>query len=257
MEPRPAAMRPQDVPPDLRAALSRGEVASRNLGEMLAVDFNLLLSSILPNHRPDDVDFNLGIVQRMQTAGQYLAASCSPEQLNLLATHPSDTVRGWVCYALLSNVMSPEKALELVRPFADDSHSGVREWAWMAARPSLVTDLAQSFALLTIWAQHSSANLRRFASEVTRPRGVWCAHIPALKQNLLPGFALLENLRNDPHKYVQDSVANWLNDASKTHPDAVRDLTTAWQTASPTPATLRICKRALRTVHKSLDKSPK
>jgi 3-methyladenine DNA glycosylase AlkC len=77
--------------------------------------------------------------------------------------------------------LSLEGMLDRVRPFANDEHFGVREWAWLAVRPAIAQDIERSIALLLPWAADSSANIRRFAIEVTRPRGVWSKHISALK----------------------------------------------------------------------------
>ncbi|HMO25793.1 MAG TPA: DNA alkylation repair protein, partial [Tepidisphaeraceae bacterium] len=62
------------------------------------------------------------------------------------------------------------------------------------------------------------------------------------------GRPLLDPLMSDPHKYVQDSVSNWLNDAAKTSPDWVRQFCAAWTRRSPSAATARICKRAQRSL---------
>lgn len=226
------------------AALEAGAAEARTLAECLAIDLGALLRTVDPA-TPADVLAGVragGIVARMRAAARHLG------RRDDLATHPSDTVRGWAALALGETPgLDLDERLARLRPAADDRHFGVREWAWMALRPHLAAELPRALALLTPWTAAASPSLRRFASEATRPRGVWCAHLAALRADPAPGLAVLEPLRADPERYVQDSVANWLNDAAKDHPDWVRSVCRRWQRESPGTATARIAARALRT----------
>ena len=122
----------------------------------------------------------------------------------------------------------------------------------MAARPKISAELDSALPLLQPWTREGEAGVRRFATEATRPRGVWCGHIQALKDKPEMALPLLEALKADPEKYVQDSVANWLNDAAKTRPDFVKEVTLRWKRQAVNQpqeaATLRICKRAMRSL---------
>jgi 3-methyladenine DNA glycosylase AlkC len=232
------------VPPDHLAALNAGTAQTRTLSEGLAMDFAAHMTATFPRVAAEGLTG--GIVARMALAGRRLAeAGVDPATL---AEHPSDTVRGWACYALAVPPMSLAARLAAIRPFADDAHFGVREWAWLAIRPHLAAELPAALDLLVDWTRDPSDRIRRFASESTRPRGVWCAHLAPLRADPAPGLALLEPLRADPVPYVQDSVANWLNDAAKDHPATIRALADRWRAQSPGPATARILKRGLRSV---------
>lgn len=241
------AMRPADVPGAVKRDLDAGRRESRTLAEALAVDFATLLAAAAPG--ADIAAMRAaggqGIVARMRLAADLAARAEPPERL---ATHASDTVRGWAAFALAARARGVDNALETIRTLADDPHFGVREWAWMAVRPTLAARLDAAIAALLPWTAAPSANLRRFAAEVLRPRGVWCAHIAALRADPAPGLALLAPLRAATEKYVQDSVANWLNDAAKDHPAWVRAVTDGWLRESPGPATARIVRRATRSL---------
>ena len=243
------------VPAARQADLNSGQDESRTLAEILTITHSALLTQVVPEapeglvkdaKRAD----SLGILARMQTMGEALYTHLGRSACLDLADHPADTVRGWAVFALVSQEKDADvdTLLALVRPAADDPHFGVREWAWMAVRPHLVSQLDEAIRALRPWTSEPSERIRRFASESLRPRGVLARHIPALKKEPERGLPLLEPLRADSSRYVQDSVANWINDAAKTQPAWARELCERWQEESPTPATERIIKRALRSI---------
>ncbi|CDL00855.1 conserved protein of unknown function [Magnetospirillum gryphiswaldense MSR-1 v2] len=230
------------VGPDLLAALNAGTEQTRTLSEALTMDLAVLLENVAPrvDAGPLRAVAGDGITKRMDVAGRLILPIWRD-----LADHPSDTVRGWAAYAIAAlDGLSLAQRLELIRPLADDGHFGVREWAWLALRPHVVAEPLAALDLLRPWTAEASPNLRRFASEATRPRGVWCALIRPLRADPIPARALLESLCTDSHRYVQDSVANWLNDAAKDNPAWVRGVLDDWQ-GKATPYTLKRAARSL------------
>lgn len=249
--PRRGAVRRDAIAPDTRRALDAGLIEAATLAECLAVDHAALLRAVAPGLpagrvAPLQAAAGAGITLRMRLAAEALAGHA---ELAEFSDHPSDTVRGWAAFALAGLPDLPlEQRLSRVRPFADDRHFGVREWAWLAIRPAVVAEPDLAVALLAPWSDDASAKLRRFASEATRPRGVWAAHIAAFKHKPERGLPVLEPLRADPSPYVQDSVANWINDAARTRPDWVHLTCARWLAEGDVPATHRICRRALRSL---------
>jgi 3-methyladenine DNA glycosylase AlkC len=257
MPPAPkGARRIADIPPDVLAALNAGTRQTATLAEGLAVDFAALLRTISPAAAGRFLGGGhaaAGVTRRMAAAAEALAATLGPSAFERLAGHPADTVRGWAAFVLAERPkLTLRERLVRVRPLAADPHFGVREWAWLALRPHIAADPSAAIRELAAWTAEPSDALRRFASESTRPRGVWCAHIEALKSDPALGLPVLEPLRADPSKYVQDSVGNWLNDAAKSRPDWVRALCRDWSRGGGDPATARILRRATRSLAREL-----
>jgi 3-methyladenine DNA glycosylase AlkC len=263
---RKGAQRRADIPSDVLCGLNEGRLATVNLTEWLAIDMAALLRAVLPQVGLEarvselgavaDRLTEAGVMQRVEGIGAALYAALQNADdgeavTQALASHPSDTVRQWANYAIVAGpALSLSERLAASRPFAADEHFGVRECAWMFARPFVAAELEQGLALFQTWVADPNPNIRRFAVEGTRPRGVWCAHIAALKANPELALPLLEPVRADPSRYVQLSVANWLNDASKSRPDWVEALCARWQRESPAKETKWIVNRALRTLRK-------
>jgi 3-methyladenine DNA glycosylase AlkC len=245
---RRGARTPSLVPTHVLSGLARGEPSVNHM-EQIAMDMSALLEVAFPALRSDAPRLSEGgLVTRMRTGGRILAAHLGREAWTLAGASISDTVRGWGAMAIgEAEGLSLDQRLRLIRGYANDPHFAVREWAWLAVRTHIVLNLAEAVALLTSWTLDASANIRRFASEATRPRGVWSVHIPELKRNPQRGLPVLEPLFDDSARYVQSSVGNWLNDAAKTCPDWVRR-TCIGIAARESPAGARICHLALRSL---------
>jgi 3-methyladenine DNA glycosylase AlkC len=236
------------VSKEILKELNSGQREASNLMEMLAVDIKTLLHHVLPAFNCPVLPTSLGITKKHRLIAVELQKQFGFQLFERLKAHASDTIRTLACCLLGEQPLSFTEKLALIRPLADDHHSGVREWAWMALREDCTAALARSIALLIPWTSDPSCNIRRFASELTRPRGVWCKHIHALREQPWLGLPILLPLRSDPAKYVQLSVGNWLNDAGKDHAKWVKDLCAAWVKASYTKDTDKICKRAMRNL---------
>lgn len=264
LEPRKGARRISEVPPEVLAALNRGETATVNLVEWLALDQRVMVQHVLPAVglksavagalAACEAEAKPSAMMLLKAIGRHLAGEiklkASPRSpFDKLLRYPSDVVRSWACFAVTcTDGLTLARRIEVLEPLAADPHFGVRETAWMALRPAIEAELEEAIELLTDWAEHADANLRRCASEVTRPCGVWCSHLTRLKAEPQLALPILEPLKSDGSKYVRDSVGNWLNDASKSQPAWVRKLARRWQQESKTPETAYVVKKALRTI---------
>ncbi len=101
---------------------------------------------------------------------------------------------------------------------------------------------------MLVWSKHEHWGVRRLASEGCRPRLPWAMALPDLKKDLAPILPILENLKNDPARFVRLSVANNLNDISKDNPQIVIDLVKRWKGESKEVD--RIIKHGCRTLLK-------
>ena len=251
-----------DLPADLVSRLSTGEAETRTWTEWMGVDMARLAYAVaselplgplqealamvaptLPGH---------SILKRLSKVGAIVSLAVSSlEDASFihLATHRSDAVRQWAVYAVNdpARLMALNERLLGTLPFAADPHMSVRECAWMAYRPFLLSRIEEGLALLLSVVQSDDFRLRRFAIEVSRPRSVWGKHSEVLKHQPELGRAVLEQVRCEGNRYVQLAVGNWINDASKTRPDWARALCAQWA-QDGRKTTDSIVKRAMRTL---------
>ncbi|QLI76335.1 DNA alkylation repair protein [Bacillus pumilus] len=134
------------------------------------------------------------------------------------------------------------KALEFFTPFSTSE---------FAVRPFLIQDQDKMLAQMLVWSQDQDEHLRRLASEGCRPRLPWGLSVPSLKKNPSVTLPILENLKADPSRYVQKSVANHLNDISAIQPDLMKQTVQSWYGTNK--HTNWIVKHASRTLLKKGD----
>ncbi len=105
--------------------------------------------------------------------------------------------------------------------------------AEFAVRPFLKADLAQGLSYLHRWAEDPLPEVRRLASEGSRPRLPWGMALPELKEDPKPVIPVLEKLKDDPSETVRRSVANHMNDISKDNPEIALEICERWFGRSP------------------------
>jgi 3-methyladenine DNA glycosylase AlkC len=246
---RRGARRPDLVTPEILRELEGGAIETANLMEQIALSQRALASSAFPGvPLPDGLD-DRRLLTRMRSGGSLVLSLRGLADLHALIPHQSDTVRAWAAMAVGEQPLLPlDERLRLVRPFALDQHFAVREWAWISLRPHIIANLTWALASLQEWVSDASPYARRFAVEGTRPRSVWGAHIRELKDRPELGLSLIEPVADDPERYVQDAVSNWLNDAAKTRPMWVTRVCEEWASRYPSDAAARMRRRALRSI---------
>jgi 3-methyladenine DNA glycosylase AlkC len=251
-----------EISDETRAQLASGSIQTADWTEWMATDMprlaravagqtsnRLLRKHLLTSAAEAE---GLGILLRLQVFGRAVALAFedfTDGGFQEIALHRSDVVRQWAAYA----VNQPERKLtlarrlKLTRQFAADSHMSVRECAWMAFRPHLIANLNQGLKLLERISRSVDEYERRFAIEVTRPRSVWGRHIYELKEKPELASTLLSNVCKDTSRYVRLAAGNWLNDASKSRPDWVREICSLWLKIGD-DHTRFIVRRGLRTL---------
>jgi 3-methyladenine DNA glycosylase AlkC len=120
------------------------------------------------------------------------------------------------------------------------------EWA---IRPFILRFPDQTLEFLRKCAEDENYHVRRLASEGSRallPWGVRASFSPEIT------LELLEVLHRDPTRYVTRSVANSMNDLSKSEPTLVLEALTRWQEsgAQAPEELLWMTRHALRTLRK-------
>jgi len=120
--------------------------------------------------------------------------------------------------------------------------------AEFTVRPFIINHEERMMAQMYAWSKHKNEHVRRLSSEGCRPQLPWGQALVKFKKDPAPILPILEQLKTDISLYVRKSVANNLNDISKTHPDLVAKLAKDWY--GKDEKTDWIVKHACRTLLK-------
>ena len=176
-----------DIPPTVLAALNAGTEETVTLVEWLAIDVRRLARAVAPEALGSSVAAGAVVAEAARRAPRGVDARTGGMGAAVHPPHASDMVRGWTTYSVAADrTLALPRRLERGRRFAADGHMAVRECAWDAWRPFVAAELARGLPMLSDWVRDGDANVRRCAVEGTRPRGVWTAHVEALKVDPSP-----------------------------------------------------------------------
>lgn len=124
--------------------------------------------------------------------------------------------------------------------------------AEFALRTLLNHDLDRALAAIEGWARSDSHDVRRLASEGTRPMLPWAVRVPRVLAEPRATLPILNALYRDESEYVRRSVANHLNDLSRREPELAVATASAWlaEPGDDPAATGKLVRHALRTLVK-------
>ncbi|MEE9373013.1 MAG: DNA alkylation repair protein [Saprospiraceae bacterium] len=118
-----------------------------------------------------------------------------------------------------------------------------------AIRPFIRQNRKKLIQIMTDWSLDENFHVRRLASEGLRPKLPWSSKMVLFIETPKQVFAILENLKNDPERYVQTSVANHINDYFKVNYKEAIALINDWS-KHPEIHTRWIIKHAIRNYRK-------
>ncbi|MHA7057460.1 DNA alkylation repair protein [Aquimarina sp. M1] len=251
----------KNLNPEVLEHLNKGLIETANLIEWLALDQLKLLKVLLgelnkshwfdsfyeavSNQKKPSANSNTKII-----GSTFTQLTNDSNVIDYLSNHTSDVPRCWAVQYYGATEMSITERLHTIKPYAADPHFGVREVAIFATKEHIIQDLDQAIMIFSNWTKNTNENVRRYTVEAIRPIGVWTKKIDDLRESPEKAINILESLKDDTSNYVKDAVGNWLNDASKTKPDWVKNVCNRWQKEAPNKNTAYIIKKALRTINK-------
>lgn len=116
-------------------------------------------------------------------------------------------------------------------------------------RPFLEQYPERTLNVMRKWSLEPNFHVRRLASEGVRPRLPWAKKLDQFIADPKPILPIMENLKDDPSRFVQKSVANNLNDILKDNYTIGMDILRRWAKDAPKDRQW-VIKHALRNERK-------
>lgn len=186
-----------------------------------AINAQLFTQHVYQNNWPEQT-LTQRVAQISQAFYSQLQKKPFTEQIQILqqtishypqAQHGSLKLLPFVHFIGEYGLSEPEKSLPALAFFTQYASAEFAIRNFLDAHPE------QTLEQMTQWTKHPSVHVRRLASEGSRPLLPWGKVLRQLKANPAPIMHVLETLAQDSEPNVRKSVANHLNDISKTHPN--------------------------------------
>lgn len=204
---------------------------------------------------------DLGLRARVDTLADALLADVGAdygELAELVRTARTTAVdfSGWMIWPVTTAVADRAVSEGTAAAF-DDAMDLLAELTGLltsefAVRTLLRHDLDRALARIIGWSTSQDEQVRRLATEGTRPYLPWAIRVPDLTHRRGATAPILDALYRDPSEYVRRSVANHLNDLSRDDPDLVVRLAAQWL-ADADENTAWVVRHGLRTLIKRGD----
>lgn len=211
------------------------------------------LRDILPNLTPLGLNERCALIRdtlhahlpkEFPKAVAILLEALGPERPNEGPdSYPGFHIMAVCAYVAEYGIDDPARALPALREMTK------RFSAEFAIRPFLDRHTDATLTALHAWARDPHPQVRRLASEGSRPRLPWGMRLQKFVRDPKPVLGILDLLKEDPELFVRRSVANNLNDIAKDHPDLVVATLKRWKNVR-NPGTQWLVKHALRTLLK-------
>ncbi|GAA1496923.1 DNA alkylation repair protein [Paeniglutamicibacter kerguelensis] len=169
-----------------------------------------------------------GIHERIALIAAALRDDIEPS-LDVTATYllDSNDFAGWMTLAVSDALVTREipdldTTLELLRRLTPRLSSE------FAMRKLIASKQDDVWPTVLRWTQDADPDVRRLASECTRPRLPWAMRLDHLAKGERYSGPILDALHNDTSDFVRRSVANHLNDISKINPELALRFARRW-----------------------------